>query len=178
MKLLNKIMWVLAAEADSASGETTNGNGGFWSNLVTMLPWIIIIVAFLVVMVVMNKRSNAKRQKEVDELRNSIHVGDTIKTIGGIIGTIVAVNVVDGEQQIVFETGLEDSKHTMVIDSQAVYQNLTYMKKKAEIEAQRKAEQEKNKAQRGKLKEAKEEEKVSEKAEEPSDETSNENENK
>ena len=152
-----------------AEGETQNGNKG--NSLLQMLPWIIIIVGFLVFMIIMNKRNSAKRKQEVDELKNSIHVGDRIKTIGGIIGTIVAVNDNNGEQEIVIETGLDGSKNTMVLDFQAIYQNLSYMQRKAEEEAEKRAEQERIKAERQQLKE----EKKGKKDKNASDETSTEN---
>ena len=118
------------------------------------IPIIIVFGGLLIFMFVMNKRSNAKRQQEIDNLRNSIHVGDEIKTIGGIVATIVSIEKVEEEQRYVIETGIEGSKHTMVIDAQAIYQNLTYMKKMQEQELKRKEEQEKAKAQRHRLKDA------------------------
>lgn len=153
MKLLNALV---ALAEDANTGGQDGGKPNSW---LTMLPWIIIIAAFLVFMIIMNKRNSAKRKQEVEELKNSIHVGDKIKTIGGIIGTIIAVNNDNGEQEIVIETGLDGSKNTMVLDFQAIYQNLTYLQRKAEEEAAKKAEQERIKAERHQLKDEKKDKK-------------------
>ena len=45
--------------------------------------------------------SESKKKKKLQEMRSSLSVGDTITTIGGIVGKIVNVN---GEL-ITFETG-------------------------------------------------------------------------
>ena len=62
---------------------------------------IIMIVVMIAVMYFMLIRPENKKKKAAEEMRSSLKVGDTITTIGGIVGTICAVK----EQTIVMETG-------------------------------------------------------------------------
>ena len=64
---------------------------------------IMLIVVMLAVMYFMLIRPENKKKKAAEEMRNSLKVGDTIITIGGIVGTICAVK----EQTIVMETGAD-----------------------------------------------------------------------
>lgn len=64
---------------------------------------IIMIVAMIAVMYFMLIRPENKKKKAAEEMRSSLKVGDTITTIGGIVGTICAVK----EQTIVMETGAD-----------------------------------------------------------------------
>ena len=61
---------------------------------------IIMIVVMLAVMYFMLIRPENKKKKAAEEMRNSLKVGDTITTIGGIVGKVVAVN----QDTIVIET--------------------------------------------------------------------------
>ena len=82
-----------------------------------------VVALLLVAMIVLPMFTNKKRQKAVQELHNSIGVGDKVKTVGGIVGTIVAVNEINAlEKEFTLETGLEGSKSTMVFDFNAIYQ--------------------------------------------------------
>ncbi len=69
----------------------------------SMLPSILMIVIMLAVLYFMMIRPENKKKKAAEEMRNSLKVGDTITTIGGIMGTICAVK----EQTIVMETGAD-----------------------------------------------------------------------
>ncbi|MBE6967484.1 MAG: preprotein translocase subunit YajC [Ruminococcaceae bacterium] len=70
----------------------TNGNG-----LTTIIMFVVLIAVFYLFLI----RPESKKKKKLQEMRNSLSVGDTITTIGGIVGKIVNVN---GEL-ITFETG-------------------------------------------------------------------------
>ena len=84
---------------------------------------IIVIGLLLVAMIVLPMITQKKRQKAVQELHNSIGVGDKVKTVGGIVGRIVAINEINAlEKEFVLETGEEGSKCTMVFDFNAIYQ--------------------------------------------------------
>ncbi|MBR4057460.1 MAG: preprotein translocase subunit YajC [Oscillospiraceae bacterium] len=69
-----------------------NGNG-----LTTIIMFVVLIAVFYLFLI----RPESKKKKKLQEMRNSLGVGDTITTIGGIVGKIVNVN---GEL-ITFETG-------------------------------------------------------------------------
>ena len=64
---------------------------------------IIMIVVMLAVMYFILIRPENKKKKAAEEMRNSLKVGDTITTIGGIVGTICAVK----DKTIVLETGAD-----------------------------------------------------------------------
>ena len=50
-----------------------------------------MIVVMLVIFYFMLIRPENKKKKQLNEMRNSLKVGDEITTIGGILGTICAV---------------------------------------------------------------------------------------
>jgi preprotein translocase subunit YajC len=84
---------------------------------------IVVIGLLLVAMLVLPMITQKKRQKAVQELHNSIGVGDKVKTVGGIVGVIIAINEINAlEKEFVLETGQEGSKCTMVFDFNAIYQ--------------------------------------------------------
>ena len=65
--------------------------------------WIILIVAMFAMLYFFSIRPENKRKKEAENLRNSLKVGDTVTTIGGITGTICGVK----ENTVVFENGAD-----------------------------------------------------------------------
>jgi len=67
------------------------GEGAFSS-----IAMIVILLGFFVFMTMSDK----KKKKKTAEMRNSLSVGDTITTIGGIFGKIVSVS----DERVVFET--------------------------------------------------------------------------
>ena len=62
-----------------------------------------MIVLLMAVMYFFMIRPENKRKKQAEEMRNSLKKGDTITTIGGILGTICAVK----DESIVIETGAD-----------------------------------------------------------------------
>ena len=62
---------------------------------------IIMIVALFAIMYFMMIRPDTKRKKKAQEMRDGLKKGDTITTIGGIIGKVVSVN----NDTFVIETG-------------------------------------------------------------------------
>lgn len=110
---------------------------------------IIMLVALFAMMYFTTVRPQKKRQKEEQEMRNAVDVGDEITTIGGICGKIVIVK----EDKIVIETGVDRTK--MTIMRWAIQQNNTANERlAAEREAARVAA-EKAKAEKKKAKENK-----------------------
>jgi len=76
-----------AAEAEAAA----SGGGG---SMIIMIVLMIVVFYFFLI------RPENKKKKQAEELRSSIAVGDTVTTIGGIMGRVVYVK----ENSIVFET--------------------------------------------------------------------------
>ena len=68
-----------------------------WISTIIMVVILIAIFYFLLI------RPENKKKKEVQNLRDSLAVGDEITTIGGIVGTICHVK----ENSIVIETGAD-----------------------------------------------------------------------
>jgi len=61
---------------------------------------IIMIVAMIGIFYFLMIRPESKKKKKLEEMREALAVGDTITTIGGIIGKIVSVD----EAKVTFET--------------------------------------------------------------------------
>lgn len=67
---------------------------------------ILMLVGLLVVMYFVMIRPQRKQEKEQNNMRNNLAVGDEITTIGGIIGKIVSIK----EETCVIETSHERTK--------------------------------------------------------------------
>ena len=65
-----------------------------------MSSTILMLVVMFALMYFLMIRPENKRKKQAEEMRNSLKKGDTITTIGGIVGKIVRVN----DETIVIET--------------------------------------------------------------------------
>lgn len=72
------------------------------SNVGSWLPMVAILVVFVVLIIVPQK----KRDKKIKQMLSSLKVGDHIKTIGGVYGKIVALK----EDLITIETGPEKAQ--------------------------------------------------------------------
>ena len=95
---------------------------------------IFMLIGMFALMYFMMIRPQKKRQKEEQEMRNAVEVGDEITTIGGICGKVVIVK----EQHLIIETGAD--RNRMQITRWAVQQNVTATERvKAEREAARAA---------------------------------------
>lgn len=97
--LNNSTLSVLAAAADSAAD--TQGN----ATLAMVMQFGVIILIF-VIMYFLLIRPQKKKEKEAQEMRNNLQVGDEVITVGGIIGRVVSVR----EDTVVIETGGDRSK--------------------------------------------------------------------
>lgn len=82
------------------------------SALMSMLPFILIIVVFYFFMI----RPQQKRQKELNKFRDELKKGDHVVTTGGIYGKIVKVN--DNKVTIEISEGVN-----VDFDKSAVLQN-------------------------------------------------------
>ena len=67
---------------------------------------IIMIVVIFVAMYFLMIRPQKKQEREVNNMRNNLQVGDEITTIGGIIGKIVSIK----EETVMIETGHDRTK--------------------------------------------------------------------
>lgn len=99
---------------------------------------LIMIVGMVALMYFMVLRPQKKRQKEEQEMRDSIQIGDEITTIGGIMGRVVTVK----DDSIVVETGTDRTKLKM--QRWAIQTNETA---NARMAAEKKAAEDAKKAQ-------------------------------
>lgn len=86
----------------TASGAAVGGAGAWLAMLIQFAPLVLIFVVFYFLLI----RPQKKREKETQDMRNSLQVGDEIVTAGGIIGRVVSIK----EDNVVIETGSDRSK--------------------------------------------------------------------
>lgn len=121
------ILLSLAADGSTAAG---SGSGNY--------SMILAMVAVFAIMYFMMIRPQKKRQKEEQQMRSSVEIGDEIITIGGIVGKVVTIR----EEDIVIETGADRTK--IKFQRWAINTNKTKMEQRQkEVEAARKAAKEK-----------------------------------
>ena len=83
--------------------------------LIQLLPLVILFVIMYFLMI----RPQKKKDKQVQEMRRSLSVGDEIVTIGGIYGRVISLK----EDTIVIESQSDHSKLTVA--RWALQSNLT-----------------------------------------------------
>ena len=129
----------------SGTTASTDQTGGMFGG-----PYMILmLVLFIGIFYFMILRPEKKKKKEADDLRNSLHKGDKITTIGGIMGKIVDIK----DEKIVIETSEDQVR--MELQKWAVMTNDTAEKEKTKRaeeakEAAKKAKEEKAKAKAAK----------------------------
>ena len=101
---------------------------------------IIMLVVMVAVFYFMLIRPENKRKKEAEQMRSNVKVGDSITTIGGIVGTVVNVK----EDKFVIETGadlvrVEFAKWALSTNETAAEAAKEEAKKAAEAKAKAKA---------------------------------------
>ena len=97
-----------------------------WTSWIMMGALLVLIIVFMV----FNRRTQAKKQKEAADMLNAIKPGNKVKTIGGICG--IVVEVCPEDNTFVLETGSEASgKSYLKFDKQAVYQTDAVVEKPA-----------------------------------------------
>ena len=74
--------------------------------LMQSLPMLLGLGGLLIVMYFVMIRPQKKQEKEQNNMRNNLAVGDEITTIGGIIGRVVSIK----EETCVIETSHERTK--------------------------------------------------------------------
>ena len=82
--------------------DTTTDTGAGWiSKIMPILMIVLLVVVFFFMY-----RSNKKQERQANEMRNSLEVGDEITTIGGIVGEIVSIK----DETITIETSRDRTK--------------------------------------------------------------------
>lgn len=104
--------------ADTGS-TTTNDKKGNENQLGSIILMGVMVVG-IIGLFVWQTISGKKKQKEAQNMVNSLKIGDRVKTIGGICGFVVEIN--DAENTFVLETGSSSVKNYVKFDKGAIYQ--------------------------------------------------------
>ena len=107
---------------------------------------IIMLVVFIAIFYFMIIRPENKKKKDAEALRNSLHKGDRITTIGGIMGKIVDIK----DDKIVIETSEDQVR--MELQKWSVMTNNTAEKEKGKRAAEAREAAQKAKEDRAKAK--------------------------
>ena len=75
------------------------GATGTWGTIIMIVIMFAVFYFFAI-------RPQKKQEKESQQMRDSLSIGDEIVTIGGIVGIVIAIK----EDTIVVETGTDRSK--------------------------------------------------------------------
>ncbi|MBR5322024.1 MAG: preprotein translocase subunit YajC [Clostridia bacterium] len=81
------------------TGDVATGGIGSWGG-------ILMIVLMLAVMYFFMIKPQKKQEREIQQMRNNLQVGDEITTIGGIIGKIISIK----EETCLIETSGDKTK--------------------------------------------------------------------
>ena len=100
-------------------GQTTNST---LAMILQLAPLLLIFVVLYFIMI----RPQKKKEKQAQEMRNNVQIGDEITTIGGIVGIVVRKS----DDSIVIETGGDRSK--LRVKNWAIQSNDTVHDTKAE----------------------------------------------
>lgn len=112
---MNPLLLLETAPAATAAGD--QAAGGIMANPAFMQ--IIMLVGMLAIMYFLLFRPQKKRQKQEEKMRNELRVGDSVVTIGGIMGKIITIK----EDSLIIETGVDRCR--MQIKKWAIQANTT-----------------------------------------------------
>ena len=95
--------------AETAPDNANKGNS--W-------PMLVLLGGMLILMVVMSVIPQRKRQKQAQEMMNSLVPGQEIRTVGGIVGVIVAVG---DDGLLTINIGTEEAPVIIKLMKEGVY---------------------------------------------------------
>jgi preprotein translocase subunit YajC len=88
-----------ADAAGAAAGGAPNTTAQGFTSLIMIVVMIAVFYFFMY-------RPQKKQERETNEMRNSLQVGDEITTIGGIVGSVIGIK----EETLIIETGADRNK--------------------------------------------------------------------
>ncbi|MBQ7599483.1 MAG: preprotein translocase subunit YajC [Clostridia bacterium] len=94
-----RLFLTAAANAAADTAEAPNP-------VLQILPTILMLVAVVAIFYFLMYRPQKKQEKETNNMRNNLQVGDEVTTIGGIIGKIVSIK----DETVLLETSSERNK--------------------------------------------------------------------
>ena len=83
----------------TAALDAAANNGGNWGFIGVLVVMVVVFYFFMY-------RPQKKQEKQVNDMRNNLEVGDEITTIGGIIGKVISMK----EETVMIETGADKTK--------------------------------------------------------------------
>lgn len=95
--MFNFVFGATSAATSSATAQTST-----LGMLISFLPIIALFVLLYFIMI----RPQRKKEKEVQRMRNALQTGDSVITVGGVIGRVVSIK----DDSIVIETGADRNK--------------------------------------------------------------------
>ncbi len=72
----------------------------------SLLSMIVPFAAVFVIMYFLMIRPQRKKDKQLQDMRSSLEIGDNVTTIGGIVGRVVALK----DDTVVLETGTDRNR--------------------------------------------------------------------
>ena len=123
----------LTAFADEAAASSSQTASQEVSPTMQLLTSIIPFAIALVLLYLILLRPQQKREKQAQQMRENVRVGDEVCTAGGIVGIVLRVT----DDTVVLETGGERNK--IRVKKWAIHENITQMEEQAAAEKERKA---------------------------------------
>ena len=86
-----------------------NASGGMGG----MILWLVVMIALFYFMLI---RPQKKKEKQTKAMLDALKVGDSVTTIGGIVGKVLKIK----DDKVCIEIGDRTHKHPMTIKREAV----------------------------------------------------------
>ena len=93
------------------------------------IVWLVVMVAIFYFMLI---RPENKRKKQTKAMLDALKVGDSVTTIGGIIGKVLKVK----DDKVCIEIGDRTSKHPMTLKREAIASVVPCKKAKKEADVE------------------------------------------
>ena len=93
------------------------------------IVWLVVMVAIFYFMLI---RPQKKKEKETKAMLDALKVGDSVTTIGGIIGKVLKVK----DDKVCIEIGDRTQKHPMTLKREAIASVVPCKKAKKEADVE------------------------------------------
>jgi len=97
--------------------------------MIGTILWLVVMVALFYFMLI---RPQKKKEKETKAMLDAMKVGDSVTTIGGIVGKILRIK----DDKVCIEIGDRTHKHPMTVKREAIASVVPCTKKPKKTKAQ------------------------------------------